>query len=174
MKVTKTNKQFVPFTNIYLIKNGEILLMHREPKKKIWPDKILGIGGKVEPGEDIFKAAEREFFEETGAKPIGLKLKGTFSWEDDTNYSGINFIFVASDYEGEINFHSDEGEIGWYKQEGILENRKLAEHQKLYLELIFSDSFYVSHSHFMGHFNTGDIVKYDDNIEYFRGRSSEK
>jgi len=171
MKVNKTNKHYVPFTNIYLVKNDKVLLLHRNENKKIWPNKLLGIGGKIEPGEDLFDAAKREFFEETGVKPTGLKLKGTFSWDDETNYSGISYLFVASGYRGKINYHSDEGELSWFKISEFFSNPHLAEHQKLFFETLLSENFYASHSSFSGDFNTGDIIKYDDNIEYYKNRS---
>ncbi len=171
MEVTKTNKHFVPFTHIYLVKENQILMLLRNPSKKIWPDKLLGIGGKIEPGEGLVQAAEREFYEETGAKPIGLTLKGTFSWDDDSNYSGINFIFTASGFVGELNPNSDEGALAWYDLEKLISHPKLAGHQKLYLKQILTNNFYVSHSTFEGDFNTGNIVRYDDNFTYFKDRT---
>lgn len=172
MQVTYTDKQFIPFTNIYVVRNNKILLLLRKGDKKMWPDKLLGIGGKVEPGEDLFSAARREFFEETGGcQPSGLQLKGTFSWEDETHQSGINYIFKASGIKGKLKKHSEEGELIWFDLALVFDHQKFAEHQKLYLKAILGSDFYCSHSVFSGHFNNGDIVSYTDNQTYFLQRA---
>lgn len=55
-----------------LIPNGKILLVRRgsEPGKGLWSIP----GGAIEAGENIYEAAQRELYEETGvsAKPIGV------------------------------------------------------------------------------------------------------
>lgn len=55
-----------------LISNGKILLIKRgsEPGKGLWSIP----GGAIEAGENIYEAAQRELYEETGinAKPVGV------------------------------------------------------------------------------------------------------
>lgn len=54
----------------------EILLIKGAPTKRLWANKYNGIGGHVEPGEDILSAARRELAEETGLADIPLTLRG--------------------------------------------------------------------------------------------------
>lgn len=54
-------------TLCYLGRGGCYLLMHRVKKEKdVNKDKWVGIGGKLEPGEDALACVRREALEETG------------------------------------------------------------------------------------------------------------
>jgi 8-oxo-dGTP pyrophosphatase MutT (NUDIX family) len=46
----------------------DYLFLHRNPNKRIDPNKLNGVGGRLEPGEDFLHAAIREVEEETGYK----------------------------------------------------------------------------------------------------------
>jgi hypothetical protein len=54
MKVNKINKDYIPFIHIYLVHKGKVPMLHRHQDESIGPNKILGVGGKIEPVEEIF------------------------------------------------------------------------------------------------------------------------
>jgi len=57
----------VPRTLIFLERNGHVLLIRGGPDK--WfAGRYNGLGGHVEPGEDVYTAALREVQEEAGAR----------------------------------------------------------------------------------------------------------
>ncbi len=82
-----TNYKVSPLTLIFLIKGDEILTLRRSSNKKVYPNKLSGFGGKVEPGEDLFTSAKREFFEETGLTLKEISLRGMFMRMMDTGRS---------------------------------------------------------------------------------------
>lgn len=70
-------------TIIYVLSpdGASALMLHRNKR----PDdyhygKYVGLGGKVEPGEDVVSGARREAFEESGLTLDSVALRGTVSW----------------------------------------------------------------------------------------------
>ena len=61
----------------YLVKEGKVLLIKRE-KPPAYRQYTI-VGGKKEPGEDLYAACKREVFEETGLTVESLRLKGIVS-----------------------------------------------------------------------------------------------
>lgn len=57
--------------------------------------KLNGIGGKVEPGEDVYVAMTREFEEETGVRVEGWRLFCTATLEEDRLY----FFTARGDFD---------------------------------------------------------------------------
>ena len=59
----------VPRSLIFLFNDqDQVLLIKGSPEKHIWADKYNGLGGHIEPGEDILEGALRELAEESGDK----------------------------------------------------------------------------------------------------------
>lgn len=162
------------FTNIYLKDGSKLRLLHRAPNKAVWPDALLGIGGKVEPDEDIFEAAKREFQEEAGAEVLDLKLIGTLSWLDDTNQNGINYIFTATKYRGTLLDRCDEGTFEWVDVKDALVNPRTAAHQLKYLPYLMSGQHFSQHLIFKGAFSDGQITKDHNSLSYTNHRFAKK
>ena len=99
-------------TICYLSVNGRTLMIHRIKKKNdVNHDKWIGIGGKFEHGESPEECITREFREETGLTPTGLRYRAiiTFLSKDWCEYM---HLFTATGYEGTLG-DCDEGTLEW-------------------------------------------------------------
>lgn len=74
-----------------------------------------GLGGKVEPDEDVWSAMARELREEAGIEVVSMRLRGTVSWPgfhaDGSDVLG--FIFVVDEWIGEVPDRNAEGPLVW-------------------------------------------------------------
>lgn len=153
-----SNKKMNPFTLIYLKSGERVLLLKRSPHKEMVAGKWLGLGGKIEPGEDLAESAKREFLEETGLKILNPKLRGTFTWINESELAGTLYIFTATECEGELLDECNEGELCWHDINSIEELGDLADHQKFFLSKILNDE---------GYFYAGLAVYKDENVLYY-------
>ena len=107
----------IPRTLIFLTKGEEILLLKGAPHKRLWADRYNGIGGHIEPGEDVLTAARRELAEETGLVGAPLRLCGTVLIDTAQN-TGIGIFVFRGDCDSLVGFGL--GEPG-LSPEGLLE-----------------------------------------------------
>jgi 8-oxo-dGTP diphosphatase len=99
-------------TLIFIFYKDNILLLKGAKNKKIWANQFNGIGGHVEPGEDIFSAAQRELFEETGITCDSLKQNGIIII-DINNSEGIMIHIFSGNVQSNKIVSSKEGELHW-------------------------------------------------------------
>ena len=107
-------------TLCYIEKDGKYLLMHRNKKEKdINKNMYIGLGGHVIKGESPDECILREVKEEAGITMTDFTMRGvvTFNMLDYTEYM---FLFTCSDYEGEIDYDCDEGDLEWYDKDKII------------------------------------------------------
>lgn len=100
----------------------EVLLIHRNAR----PDdpafgKYNGLGGKLEPTEDVAKGMCREIREEAGLEVLQLMLRGTLSWPGfgKNGEDWFGFIFVISQWSGTPLQANHEGSLEWVPIEKI-------------------------------------------------------
>lgn len=95
----------------------EVLLLKGAPTKRLWENKYNGLGGHVEPTEDVYTAAVREVWEEAGIEVKALTLRGIVTIDTGFDEFGrrpgvLMFVFVGETSE-RIFWPSREGTLSW-------------------------------------------------------------
>ena len=109
-------------TLCYIEKDGKILLLHRNKKKKdINHDKWIGVGGKFEPGETTEECLVREVFEETGLTLTAYEYVGVIKFYDDSGSDQDMYLFMGSDFTGELRTDCTEGDLEWVDRDKVLD-----------------------------------------------------
>ena len=113
----------VPRTLIFLTSTNlatgatEVLLLKGAPHKRLWAGKYNGLGGHVEAGEDIYRAAVREVREESGIAVEQLTLRGVVNIDTGYDEHGgrpgvLMFVFVGA-AKDRMRWVSAEGAPEW-------------------------------------------------------------
>ena len=121
-----------------------MLLVHRNRR----PDdphqgKYNGLGGKLEPGEDIVAGMKREIHEEAGLECLRLRLRGTISWPGfgKQGEDWFGFIFIIDQWQGTPRTENAEGPLSWLPIEHLLDGSlPLWEGDRYFLPLVFDAS----------------------------------
>jgi len=80
-----------------------VLLVHRIARSSDEQlGKYNGLGGKVEPGEDVVAAMRRELMEEAALDATDLELRGTVSWPGFNGRDVFGFVFLITGFTGVI------------------------------------------------------------------------
>ena len=126
-----------------------VLLVRRDSR----PDDIHygyynGLGGKLEPGEDVVSGMRREIREEAGIECTTVSFAGTISWpgfgRDGANWFG--FLFRIPDWTGTPHAGNHEGSLHWVEVADVLAGRlPMWESDRHFLPLVFADSPGVFH-----------------------------
>jgi 8-oxo-dGTP diphosphatase len=116
-----------------------VLLIHRNANPNDHHlGKYNGLGGKVDPTEDIVAGMRREIREEAGIECEHLELRGTVSWpgfgREGEDWFG--FIFRITEFSGTIVGNNPEGTLEWVDVDRVLE-LPLWEGDKHFLPLVF-------------------------------------
>ena len=116
--------EMVICANMFVRKNGKYLLLKRSAKKHFAPNFVHPVGGKVDPGENPYVAAERELMEEAGIRVKNIRLEGVFTehtgamprYKEVPNWLIFQF---SGDYESGTVKETDEGQLLWFAPQEI-------------------------------------------------------
>ncbi|MFA6518863.1 MAG: NUDIX domain-containing protein [Candidatus Shapirobacteria bacterium] len=108
----------------FIEKAGQVLLLHRSSKRKYNPNLWELPGGKVEAGQDINNATEREILEETGLliKIISPVAFSESKVVDHGKYKGMIYLELVNRaiiVAGKISLGDDHVGFAWAKKKDI-------------------------------------------------------
>jgi len=116
-----------------------VLMIHRNAR----PDdhqlgKYNGLGGKVEPCEDVLAGMRREIREEAGIECDELQLRGTLSWPGFGKHGEdwLGFIFTITRFSGTPLERNPEGALEWVELDRLHE-LPMWEGDRHFLPLVF-------------------------------------
>ncbi|MEV4636224.1 8-oxo-dGTP diphosphatase [Actinoplanes sp. NPDC049548] len=123
--------------------DGEEVLMIRRDTR---PDDIHfgyynGLGGKLEPDEDVVSGMRREIREEAGLECVSVDLAGTISWPGFGRHgeNWFGFLFRIPQWTGTPLSATAEGSLHWVPKADILAGRiPMWESDRHFLPLVFA------------------------------------
>lgn len=115
--VTRDRYLLIPRVLIFVTRGTLVLLLKGASTKHLWANKYNGLGGHIEPGEDILSAARRELQEEA-ALTADLWLCGTVVVETGENPGIGIYVFRGECSQGDPK-ESVEGTLEWLPFEDV-------------------------------------------------------
>ena len=118
---------------------ARVLLIHRNKRPgDAHLGKYNGLGGKLDPLEDVVSGMKREIREESGLEVTGLELRGTISWPGfgKGGEDWFGFIFLVERFAGEAWRENADGVLEWVEVERV-PDLPLWEGDRYFLPLVF-------------------------------------
>lgn len=127
--------------NMFVRKDGKILVLKRSEQKKIAPGFFHPAGGKVDQNEEPLQAAKRELMEEAGLTVKNIRLEAVVTEIEPHNPNENWLIFhYSGDYEsGEVK-ETLEGEFVWLTKEELVNCNNLFPSVKALIKYIVDEN----------------------------------
>ena len=118
-----------------MIRDDTVLLVHRPPSARFWPDVWDLFGGHVNEGESLEEALHREAREELGIEMLELRWLGQIY---DPVEPAVVHVYAVSSWEGEpVNAAPGEHtEIHWFSAAELPESEALEGYGALVLSAL--------------------------------------
>jgi 8-oxo-dGTP diphosphatase len=136
----------MPYTPIlatlgYVLSDDQrsVLMVHRNARQDdLHLGKYNGLGGKLEPHEDVATGMRREIREEAGIECLDMRLRGTISWPGfgKQGEDWFGFLFLVTRYGGTPLERNLEGDLEWIELDRM-ESLPLWEGDRHFLKLMF-------------------------------------
>jgi 8-oxo-dGTP diphosphatase len=117
-----------------------VLMLHRNSRLDDQHfGKYNGLGGKIEPQEDVVSGMRREIWEESALEVRSMTLRGTINWLGfgKNGESWFVFIFRIDDWQGTPLTSNEEGTLEWIPLPKIMD-LNLWPGDKFFLPLVFN------------------------------------
>ena len=117
----------------------QVLMIHRNTRPGDHHlGKYNGLGGKIEPTEDVAAGMRREIAEEAGIECTEISLRGTISWPGfgKNGEDWLGFVFLITAFEGEPYSENPEGQLEWVPLTGLYD-LPMWEGDRHFLPLVF-------------------------------------
>ncbi len=101
-----------------------VLLVHRNARDDDEHfGKYNGLGGKLEPNEDLVSSLRRELREEASIELTTFALRGSISWPGfgANGEDWLGFIFVVHSWSGQVPALNSEGTLSWVARARLLD-----------------------------------------------------
>ncbi len=119
-----------------------VLMIHRNARPgDVHFGKYNGLGGKLDPGEDVVAGLRREIREEAGIECEELHLAGTISWPGfgKQGEDWFGFLFRITRFTGTPLIANPEGALEWVEVERVV-SLPLWDGDYYFLPLVFDPS----------------------------------
>lgn len=120
-----------------------VLMIHRNTRvDDEHYGKYNGLGGKLEPYEDIVSGMRREISEESGIEVIQMTLRGSINWPGFGKYGKdwLGFLFRVDQWQGQPYEQTPEGTLEWIAIDDLLRpDMDIWPGDRYFLPLVFGD-----------------------------------
>lgn len=119
----------------------QVLLVHRNAREDDQHlGKYNGLGGKMEPGEDVATCMRRELREEASIEVTSMALRGTINWTGfgPNGEDWLGFVFRIDAFTGDVPPRNEEGTLEWHDVDRILD-LPMWDGDRFFLPLVFDD-----------------------------------
>ncbi len=120
VQYSKHRYHVIPRVLCFVLHRDRVLLIKRAATKRLWPHRYNGLGGHVEPDEDVYTAAVREIQEESGVPVTNVRLRGVINIHTGDPVGVMLFVFLG-DALTTTTVASEEGTLEWIPIEQLSE-----------------------------------------------------
>lgn len=117
-KSIQSKYMLVPRTLVFIRDEDKYLFIHKKKKDSFGFEKLNGIGGHIEKGEEPYESARREIFEETRLVVENLSLVAIVIIDIGIIPGILMFVFSAK-YSKGCPISSEEGDLLWIHKDEI-------------------------------------------------------